>query len=191
MNKCVSLGAVSALAFAGCISGMYSSNVSVDNRDGGVADYTVVQSLDIVELPESMPVVVEATSSTKKMTSTAMTGWWLLTLGIVPGVDSGETIGTVTVKTPIGEKSGTYKLEAKKWYGWLPMFLPYPGVADVRLHDPTLPNKFQESDVRDRLVKNLVSQFSKEEYAGYVAKNNSPEMKAMREKEKAEREKHL
>lgn len=180
--------AAGLLALVGCQSGMYSTDISVERRAGGISDYTVEPSLDVKEFPASMPVVVESKSTTEKGDHAVNNLLWLVTLGVVPGVTSEATVYDVTVRTPLGERSGTCTVEASSWFGWLPIFLPYPGIADERAADPKLPNAALAKKARDRLVENLVSQFSKEEYASYAAKNNSPEMKAKRVQEAAERE---
>ena len=182
----VSCGIVALLVLAGCMSGMYSSDVSVDHRDDGVSDYTIVESLDVVEFPESMPVVVESRSSTKKGNNELSQFLWLCTLGVVPGFFMEAAIEDVTVKTPLGEMSGSSTVEACYWMGWLPIFLPYPGVADERSSYPQLPNHALENAAHERLVANLVSQFSKEEYKRYAAAHNTPEARATREKKHAE-----
>ena len=96
------LGAVGMLVLVGCQSGMYSSDVSVEKNNSGVSDYTVVNSLNIKQYPQSMPVVVETKSTTKKGDH----GWnnllWFFTLGIVPGITSEETIYDITHYHPIG-----------------------------------------------------------------------------------------
>ena len=181
-------GMVGILALAGCQSGMYSSDVSVDRKDDGVSDYTVVETLDVIEYPQSMPVVIESKSTNQKGEHGLSNLLCFFTLGIVPGVSSEATTYDVTVRTPIGEQSGTCTIEASSWLGWLPIFVPYPGIADERTMHPRLPNETLEERVRNKLVANLVSQFPKSEYANFAAKNNSPELKAQRAKEAAERE---
>ena len=186
MKKAVfGCGLAGILVLVGCQSGMYSSNVAVSKKDNGVSDYTVVDSLDVKEYSQSMPVVVEYKSTNKKGEHGLNNLLWFFTLGIVPGIMSEETTYDVTVKTPIGEKTGTCKVEASSWMGWLPIFVPYPGIADERTSSPKLPNATLEGKVRDQLVANLVSQFPKSEYVNFVAKNNSPERKAQRAKEEA------
>lgn len=183
MKTVFRFGVVGVLALAGCMSGMYSSEVSVDKKAGGISDYTIVKSLNVVEYPQSMPVVVESRSMKKKEDNGLNNLLWFFTLGIVPGFSSETMIYDVKVKTPIGERSGTCKLEASSWMGWLPIFIPYPGDAEERTPCPRLPNATLERKVQDKLVANLVSQFSRTEYAGFVTKNNTPELKAQRAKE--------
>lgn len=180
--------AAGLLVLVGCQSGMYSTDVSVGRRAGGVSDYTVVSSLPDGDVPASMPVVVESKSTTEKGDHSLNDLLWFLTLGVIPGISSEATVYDVMVRTPLGERSGTCTVEACSWFGWLPIFLPYPGFADERAPNPKLPNVKLERQTCDRLVANLVSQFSKEEYASYAAKNNLPEMKAKRAQEAAERE---
>ena len=163
------LGAVGLLVLAGCQSGMYSSNVSVGKNNNGVSDYTIVNSLDVKEFSQSMPVVVESKSTNQRGKHELNNLLWFFTLGIIPGVESKSTTYDVTVKTPIGEKSGTCTIEASSWFGWLPIFIPYPGIAEVRTANPKLPNATLERKVRNQLVANLVSQFPKSEYASFAA----------------------
>lgn len=200
---CIGVGIIGGLSLVGCMNSIYSSSVSVEKKEGGIESYTIVaQNGKFVENAtkqlyennyeiSSLPVYVTSKSSTKKVELGGISGMmWLFSLGIIPGVESGETLGEVSIKTPLGEKTGSYKVEAKGWAGWLPIFLPYPGLAEERVYGTSakLPNEVFETKVREKLVGNLVSQFSKEEYASFIAKNNSPERKAQRAKEAAERE---
>lgn len=200
---CIGVGIIGGLSLVGCMNSIYSSSVSVEKKEGGIESYTIVahngklvknatkQLYENNYEISSLPVSVTSKSSTKKVELGGISGMmWLFSLGIIPGVESGETLGEVSIKTPLGEKTGSYKVEAKGWAGWLPIFLPYPGLAEERVYGTSakLPNEVFETKVREKLVGNLVSQFSKEEYVSFIAKNNSPERKAQRAKEAAERE---
>lgn len=184
-----SFAVVGVLMLAGCQSGMYSSNVSVNKNDAGVSDYTIVNSLDVEEFSQSMPVVVETKSTNQKGEHDLSLFLWFFTLGIVPAVESEATTYDVTVKTPIGEKSGTCTIEASSWMGWLPIFIPYPGIAEERAMFPKLPNANLERKTRDQLVANLVSQFPKTKYAEFkVQRSKGKAIRERFEKERAEAE---
>lgn len=183
------LGAVGMLALAGCQHGMYAYEVSVYRNKNGISDYTVVDSLDVAEYPQSMPVVVKLTSMSQ---GTGGYDWRaavsVLTLYTLPRIITSEMRQyDVTVKTPLGEKSGSYRVAVYSWIGWMPIFFPSFGNVAERTPNPQLPNADIECRVRDKLVANLVSQFSKKEYAEFAAKNNSTELKAQRAKTETER----
>lgn len=192
---CIGVGIIGGLSLVGCMNSIYSSSVSVEKKEGGIESYTIVaQNGKFVENAtkqlyennyeiSSLPVYVTSKSSTKKVELGGISGMmWLFSLGIIPGVESGETLGEVSIKTPLGEKTGSYKVEAKGWAGWLPIFLPYPGLAEERVYGTSakLPNETIETRVREKLVGNLVSQFSKKEFDSYIADMNSPKMKEKR-----------
>ena len=178
------------VVLTGCMNGMYSSKLSVDMCENGVCDYREVNALDeFEELSISMPVVVELGSEKKNKNKPELSAaLWFFSLGVIPAFESSEITRDVTVRTPLGVQHGDYTIEAKLWLGWLPIFVPYPGWADQRVYgtDVKLPNATIENEVRKRLVKNLVSQFSKEEYAVYI----SPEQREKRKKEKILREEY-
>ena len=182
-----SLVAVCLLALSGCTSGMYTSKVYVDKEDNGVSDYAVVSSLDVKEYTQSMPVVMESSYKTEKYENDLNILLFAITFGIVPGFTTETRTYDVTVKTPIGEKSGKGYVKASKWMGWIPLFLPYPGIADERSDCAQLPHAGLEKKVQDKLVANLVSQFPKEAYDSFVEewKKKEPERKRL-EAERAE-----
>ncbi len=66
-------GMVGILALAGCQSGMYSSEVSVEKKDTGVSDYTIVKSLEFEEWKSSDDVV--ANVSLEEFVSKYQNGW--------------------------------------------------------------------------------------------------------------------
>ena len=178
------------VVLTGCMNGMYSSKLSIDKCENGVCEYREVNALDeFEELSTSMPVVVELGSEKKNKNKPEISAaLWFFSLGVIPAFESSEITRDVTVRTPLGVQHGDYTIEAKLWLGWLPIFVPYPGWADQRVYgtDVKLPNATIENEVRNRLVRNLVSQFSKEEYAIYI----SPEQREKRKKEKILREEY-
>lgn len=177
------------VVLTGCMNGMYSSKLSIDKCENGVCEYREVNALVDEELSTSMPVVVELGSEKRiENTPNVSVALWFFSLGVIPAFESSEITRDVTVRTPLGVQHGDYTIEAKLWSGWLPIFVPYPGWADQRVYgtDVKLPNATIENEVRKRLVKNLVSQFSKEEYAVYI----SPEQREKRKKEKILREEY-
>lgn len=180
--------------FFGCVRGKYHSNLSVAPREGGVHDYSVVYTVgpvykgladrwdvsdNLEEIFKSyssstLPIVVDTKSETKnhevKMGISRL--FFMLTLGVIPIINADTTTGAVTIQTPLGTRSGWYDIENKEWLGWLPLFLPYPGGADqkfwgIRSEEEKVD---VERNVRDRLVRNLVSQFSKEEFENNYAR---------------------
>ena len=171
------------VVLTGCMNGMYSSKLSIDKCENGVCEYREVNALDDEKLSTSMPVVVELGSEKRiENPPNVSVALWFFSLGVIPAFESSEITRDITVRTPLGVQHGDYTIEAKLWSGWLPIFVPYPGWADQRVYgtDVKLPNATIENEVRKRLVKNLVSQFSKEEYAVYI----SPEQREKRKKEK-------
>ena len=92
---------VGMLALAGCQHGMYAYEVSVYRNKNGISDYTVVDSLDVAEYPQSMPVVVKLTSMSQ---GTGGYDWRaavsVLTLYTLPRIITSEMRQyDVTVKT--------------------------------------------------------------------------------------------
>lgn len=186
----ISSGAVLTLVATGCMSGMYSSDFSVSEKKDGIKSYSVVQSLSKDEYPTTMPVTVKYTSSpiqeNKHLGADAL---YLFSFGLIPGFTSQSIAYDVTVRTPLGEQSGNCTVYAKRWMGWLPLFLPYPGLADERDGLAKLPNPDFESKVRDKLIANLVSQFPNAEYERRAAEWNSPQARERRIKEAEEKAK--
>ena len=184
------------LALAGCVGHAYVTDVSVERRAGGVSDYTVVPSLPENDVPTSMPVVVESKSRTVRLDRDWSGFLWFGTLGLVPFYTGKAKVCDVTVRTPLGERSGTCAVEENEFFGLL-AFLFIPCIADELYYgDPTRhANEVKWKEVRDgleedlmsQLEANLVSQFSKEEYASYREKRARELAERARiEKERAE-----
>ena len=176
---CISLG----MLLSGCRSGMYSINTdgkSDSNKDK--LPYRIVDALD----PKSysvdyLPVEVNVSKSKGSDDSVALC---CLTLGIIPAFYDDYENYRVMVQTPIGTKLGTGSIHAKSWVGWI-CLIPYPGAADFRSNDPKLPDRVMEEKLKDELVEQLVSQFSKEEYVSYVKDlNEKREKEAKRVEQK-------
>ena len=164
---------IGMLVVTGCISGMYSSDISVSGKEGGVTSFSVVENIDENNYPETMPVVVQSKSTNVKDNHVWNHLLWMCTIGIVPGIESETTTYDITVKTPLGEKSGKCSVSAGDWVGWLPLIMPYPAFADERISDyARLPNKKLEDAVQGQLITNLVSQFPSAEYSKFVNKKN-------------------
>ena len=156
------------LLLTGCQSGMYQ--IDTGKNPGIKKDnlsYKIVDRLDPEAYSEDcMPIEVKVTKTDGAENSE---GLCCLTLGIIPAFyDRYENID-ITVKTPIGTKSGRGSIHAKKWLGWI-CLIPYPGSGEERANDPKLPNSALEEKAKDQLIASIVSQFSKSEYVAYVRK---------------------
>lgn len=95
-----------------------------------------------------------------------------ITLGIFPLFECENVKQDVTVRTPLGERSGAYYVEAKRWSGWLPIFVGYPALATTRTSLAELPNEEFEAKVRDGLVAKLVGQYTVGEWRSFAKKAN-------------------
>lgn len=187
-NSLILSGVLLILAATGCMSGMYSSEFSVSEKKDGVKSYSIVDSLPKDECPATMPVTVECSSSDiQEDEHPGADALFVLSLGLIPGFTSQSMTYDVTVRTPLGAQSGNCTISAKRWMGWLALFLPYPGFADVRDGLAKLPNPDFESKVRNQLVSNLVSQFPNAEYERLATEWNSPQMRERRVREAKER----
>ena len=192
MIKCMesTLAVFVVMAICGCQSGLYKVSTSEDGKkiDGSVRYYEITSDSFLKECGRSadgllydedrMPIrVVEGQSSMEP----DKPGWsgvlWMFSLGIFPMCQSECMKQAVTVKSPIGERSGTYRVDAKRWSGWVPLFIGYPDVADERDSDARLPNQRLEGIGKDRLVKNLIGEFSYKDYVAF-AKSKNGERKA-------------
>lgn len=168
-NSLILSGVLLILAATGCMSGMYSSEFSVSEKKDGVKSYSIVDSLPKDECPATMPVTVECSASDiQEDEHSGINALFVLSLGLIPGFMSQSMTYDVTVRTPLGTQSGNCTISAKRWMGWLALFLPYPGFADVRDGLAKLPNPDFESKIRNQLVSNLVSQFPRAEYERFA-----------------------
>lgn len=164
----------------GCQSGLYKVSTSEDNKqiDEHVCYYAVDDdsfgggagsfikdngsSPDGVLYDEDrMPIQVIEGRSVMEPDKPGWSGvLWMFSLGIFPMCQSEYMTQEITVKSPIGEKTGSYRIDARRWAGWIPLFIGYPALADERDAAAKLPNRRLESVGRNRLVKNLVGEFS-------------------------------
>ena len=171
------LAVFAVMLIFGCQSAMYQIDLEKATGEKDKLTYRIVERLDSESYPEDyLPVEV---SFRRSAGADISAGLCLLTLGIVPAVyDYFETLD-VTVTTPIGTKHGSGSLHSKAWVGWI-CFLPYPGIAEERCHYPEdfrekqmLENyklDSREEKLKNQIVENLMSQFSKSEYDSFVRK---------------------
>lgn len=175
------------LLLMGCQSGMYSIRYSTDGNENGITKYVSVENVESVEFYDEMPINVKwygraygegkdrITTSYKSYHRENYEAWnclWLISCGIIPYLSKESMTYDVTVTTPLGKKSGECTIEARQWMGWLPILLPYPGIAEERVASPKLPNHELAGKVKKQLVARLVSEFSPEEYATFAKNKN-------------------
>lgn len=188
------IGAYSALiaimAVCGCQSGLYKISTSEDGKkfDDSVRYCEIDSSADSFikgngSSPEGtlydedcMPIQIVDGRSDKHYFR-PLGGWtgvlWMFSLGIFPICDGESVIQEISIKSPIGVKAGSYCVDARRWGGWIPIFIGYPAFADERDDDADLPNVRIEQAARDRLVKSLVGEFSFTEYVAFAKKENT------------------
>lgn len=187
----LSIGAF-ASALCGCQSGAYKIATSADENTerseipyykvgegnsfvtGPMNEMVFMGDGDTVYDEDKMPILVvesEAEYSPDKP------GWsgvlWLFSLGVFPMFSSEYMTQDVTVKTPIGEKTGSFRVDARWWGGWLPIFIGYPCLADERVAKAELPNSRVEEIGRNRLVEGLVKEFEFKDYVAFAKKQNA------------------
>lgn len=194
MKELMKIGAYSALiaimAVCGCQSGLYKISTSEDGKkfDDSVRYCEIDSSADSFikgngSSPEGtlydedcMPIQIVDGRSDKHYFR-PLGGWtgvlWMFSLGIFPICDGESVIQEISVKSPIGVKAGSYCVDARRWGGWIPIFIGYPAFADERDDDADLPNARIEQAARDRLVKSLVGEFSFTEYVAFAKKENT------------------
>lgn len=171
----------------GCQSGLYKVSTSEDDKktDKSVRYYTLPPYIysfikddgaspdGILYDEDWMPVLI---TEVDNFIGSGKSGWsdylWMFSIGLFPKCQSEYMTRYITVKTPIGEKSGSYRIDAKLWHGWIPILVGFPGSADERDANPKLPNRRIENIARERLVKNLVGQFSFKEYVAFAKRKN-------------------
>lgn len=165
----VAVTAISGLI--GCQSGLYKVSTSEDDKkiDDSVRYYEIERSGDsfvvdfikdkgsspdgILYDEERMPVLITEGRSDKEPDKPGWSGvLWMFTLGIFPMCQSEYMTQEMTVESPIGKKTGSYRVDAKRWGGWIPLFVGYPGIADERDAEAKLPNARLEGVGKDRLV---------------------------------------
>ena len=189
-NNLIPIVLVSATLY-GCQSGLYKVSTSEDGKklDESVRYYDIGSGTDFIKDngaspdgilydEEQMPIKIIEGRSDKKFNRS---DWSILlnifSLGLFPAFDGEYITKAITVKSPIGEKAGSYRVDAKRWVGWFPLFIGYPDFADERDDYAKLPNPRLESIGEHQLIKNLVGAFSYNEYVTY-AKSKNGERKA-------------
>lgn len=202
MKNVIGLMLVLGMLLGGCRSGLYKISTSEDGKkiDESVPYYRVEPSSaasfikdngtspdGILYDEERMPIEISEGRSHREPDKPGWSGvLWMFSLGIFPMCQSEYMAQEITVKSPIGEKTGVYRVDAKRWSGWIPLFVGYPSSADERDADAKLPNQRLEGIGKDRLVKNLIGEFSYKDYAMFAKKENSirkSELKRMAESE--------
>lgn len=162
---------ITAVCLMGCQSGMYKISTSEDDKSlGAQIDYTEVDSLPRNDYDSNqMPVeVIEGEIQKKHEEDGLSVVLCFFSLGIFPWFESSYETQDIEIKTPIGKKRGTWRIDAKQWTGWLPIFIGYPGIADERTPFPYLGNERMEQKAKSRLVDSLVRQFSHENYVAFA-----------------------
>ena len=173
----------------GCQSGMYRISTSEDGKKlDDSMKFHRVSAIDFIEDgpasengkifdEDSMPIRVAWCFSHTKKDEPGISGFlWCFSLGVFPMFDSEYMTQEVTVKSPLGEKSGTYRIDAKRWTGWIPLFVGYPWLADRRESNARLPNHRLENEAEKRIIEQLVKEFSYEDYVSFAKKKNGERM---------------
>ena len=150
----ITIALISA-SFCGCQSGLYKISTSEDDKkiDGSVRYYDVAQFDDcfikdngaspdgILYDENNIPVRITEGQSNRKPDKSGWSGvLWMFSLGLFPMCESEYMTQHIWVESPICQKSGSYRIEAKRWHGWIPLFIGYPGLADDRDANAKLPN---------------------------------------------------
>ena len=165
----------------GCQSGLYKISTSEDGKElDSKMNYCEVSMLSAeAEFDSSqMPVEIVYGREKRKPDAPGMSRvLWLFSLGVFPMVQTEYVTQDITVKTPIGVKSGSWRVDAKRWIGWVPLFIGYPGCADKRDADAKLPNTQMERRAKDKLVDSIAREFSYDAYVNF-ANNKNNERKA-------------
>lgn len=186
------LAVFAVMLICGCQSGLYKISTSEDNKkvDESVRYYDVdADSFErgvgsfikdngsspdgVLYDEDSMPIQIVEGRSDKEPDKPGLSGvLWLFSLGMFPMCESEYMTQEITVKSPIGEKTGSYRIDAKRWAGWIPLFVGYPASADERDAEAKLPNRRLEGVGKNRLIKNLVGEFSYKDYVAFAKKEN-------------------
>lgn len=186
------MGIVGLLAIVGCQSGLYQIVTSEDDKElddrmsyyeaklvGTESECTEFEPISSDSLYDSqkMPICVLNGKSESEPDKTGISAFgWLFTLGIIPMCESGFRMQEITVKTPLGDKNGWYRVDTKRWSGWLPIFIGYPGIADKRAADAGVNGAAMSemlSLARQSAVESLARQFSHDEYVSFAKKANA------------------
>lgn len=180
------------LGLVGCQSGLYQIVTSEDDKElddrmsyyeaklvGTKSERVEFEPISSDSLYDSqkMPICVVNGKSKCEPDKTGISSFgWLFTLGIIPMCESGFRMQEITVKTPLGDKNGWYRVDAKRWSGWLPIFIGYPGIADKRAADASVNGAAMSemlSLARQSAVESLARQFSYDEYVSFAKKANA------------------
>ena len=183
------LAVLAVMLIFGCRSGLYKISTSEDGKkiDESVQYYRVEPSSaanfikdngaspdGILYDEERMPIEISEGRSHREPDKPGWSGvLWMFSLGIFPMCQNEYMAQEITVKSPIGEKTGMYRVDAKRWSGWIPLFVGYPSSADERDADAKLPNQRLEGIGKERLVKNLVGEFYYKDYVTFAKKENA------------------
>ena len=189
------LAVFAVMLICGCRSGLYKVSTSEDSKqiDESVRYYAIGAGSFIKDNGSSpdgvlydedrMPIQIIMGQSQEKFDDIGvglqrLRGMlFTLSLGVFPMWRCDYLTQGVTIKSPIGERSGSYRVDAKYWEGWLPIFVGYPGSADERCDWPLITCKRIEDMGKNRLVKKLVGEFSYKDYVAF-AKSKNGERKA-------------
>lgn len=175
MKKLILSTGVAVLA--GCMVTTVSKDYSVGEVENGEKlSYKQVDNLDDIESYDksAIPVVVKAEKKEEQLYSPAgIHGLlWLCTLGIVPAWQDDAETYTISVSTPLGEKSGVCTVKKRQYVGWVPYMLPFASPEE-------------DMQCEEELLSRIVSQYKKEWTAENVESMNaakSERMKALRAK---------
>lgn len=173
------------LTIIGCQSGLYQISTSEDEKkeldvkfqyyDAADASKPMLEANQVCH-PEKMAVSIVKGKEDCHPRETGISGiLWMFTLGLFPMYESSYLEREIKVVTPLGEKIGRYRLDAKRWAGWIPMFVGYPASADMRAADAdikSISGMEMRQKVEAKLVDSLVRQFSYDEYLSYAKKRN-------------------
>ncbi len=172
LSRIVTIVTALACAVCGCQSGLYKISTSEDGKElDSKMNYSEVSSLSTeTEFDlNQMPVEIVHGRENRIPDEPGVSGMlWLFTLGIFPMVQTEYVTQDITVKTPIGIKCGYWRVDAKKWCGWVPLFMGYSSSADERDADAKLPNPKMERKAKDVLVDSLAREFSYDSYVIFV-----------------------
>ena len=163
---------------AGCMNGVYTVDSKIDYDDGktGGLNYEVLtdssQSFkDLTFREDTIPIFVKEEKSGSRDDHAGLMLLWGLTLGVFPYYRSSTVQYTVSVQSPVGTKDTTYSVNTRDWTGWFPCLIPVPGWGVERIYGKETDRETRDriaGEIHDKVVKALVGEFSKDEYATYV-----------------------
>lgn len=163
---------------AGCMNGVYTvdSKIDYDDEKTGALNYEVLTDSshsfkDRTFRGDTIPVFVKEEKSVCADNHAGLMLLWGLTLGVFPYYHSSSAQYTVSVQSPIGTKDTTYSVNTRDWAGWFPCLIPVPGWGVERTYGKETDSETRDriaGEIHDKVVKALVGEFSKDEYATYV-----------------------